>query len=74
LSSNGKAFTEVIMELFKTESFYQRWPWESFQAVGFALFEWLDWFSLRQRDFANPAILRPPKPKNPTSPFRASQH
>jgi transposase InsO family protein len=47
--SYDNALAETINGLFKTEVIYRRGPWRSFDAVEFAVLEWVDWFKIRRQ-------------------------
>jgi hypothetical protein len=46
--SYDNAPAEAINGLYNAEDFHRRGPWRSFEAVGFATLEWVDWFSHRR--------------------------
>lgn len=39
---------ETINGLFKAEVIHRRGPWRSFEAVEYAMLEWVDWFNTRR--------------------------
>lgn len=46
--SYDNALAETIIGLFKAEVIHRRGSWRSFEAVEYATFEWVDWFSNRR--------------------------
>ena len=46
--SYDNALAETINRLFKAEVIHRRGPWRSFEAVGYATLEWVDWFNNRR--------------------------
>ena len=43
--SYDNALAETINGLYKAEVIHRRGPWRSFEAVEFAMLEWVDWFN-----------------------------
>lgn len=39
---------ETINGLYKAEAINRRGPWRSFEAVGYATLDWIDWFNNRR--------------------------
>ena len=61
--SYDNALAETINGLYKAEVIHRRGPWRSFEAVGFTILEWVDWFNTG--GCSNPlATSRPPKQRN----------
>lgn len=46
--SYDNALVETINGLFKAKVIHRRGPWRSFEAVGYATLEWVDWFNKRR--------------------------
>ena len=46
--SYDNALAETIKDLYQTEVIHRRGPWRSFEAVEFAILEWVDWFNNRR--------------------------
>ena len=46
--SYDNALAETINGLYKARGIHMRGPWPSFEAVGFATLEWVDWFNNRR--------------------------
>jgi transposase InsO family protein len=46
--SYDNALAETIIGLFKSEVIWQNGPWRNFEAVEFAVLEWVDWFNHRR--------------------------
>lgn len=46
--SYDNALAETVIGLFKAEVIHRRGPWRSFEAVEFAMLEWVDWFNNRR--------------------------
>ena len=46
--SYDNALAETIHGLHKAEVIHRRGPWRSFEAVEFAMLEWVDWFNNRR--------------------------
>ena len=46
--SYDNALAETINGLYKAEVIHRRGPWRSFEAVEFAMLEWVDWFNNRR--------------------------
>ena len=46
--SYDNALAETINGLFKAEVIHRRGPSRSFEAVGYATLEWVDWFNNRR--------------------------
>lgn len=46
--SYDNALAETINGLYKTQVIHRRGPWRSFEAVEFAILEWVDWFNIRR--------------------------
>jgi transposase InsO family protein len=46
--SYDNALAESVIGLFKTEVIHRRGPWRSFDAVEYAVLEWVDWFNNRR--------------------------
>jgi putative transposase len=46
--SYDNALAETINGLYKAEVIHRRGPWRSFEAVEFAILEWVDWFNNRR--------------------------
>ena len=46
--SFDNALAETINGLYKAEVIHRRGPWRSFEAVEFAMLEWVDWFNHRR--------------------------
>lgn len=46
--SHDNALAETINGLFKAEVIHRRGPWRSFEAVEYAMLEWMDWFNNRR--------------------------
>ena len=42
------ALAETVNDLYKAEVIHRRGPWRNFEAVEFAIFEWVDWFNNRR--------------------------
>ena len=45
--SYHNALAETINGLYKAEVIWRRGPWRNFEAVEFAMLEWVDWFKTR---------------------------
>jgi transposase InsO family protein len=43
--SYHNALAETINGLYKAEVIWRRGPWRNFEAVEFAMLEWVDWFN-----------------------------
>lgn len=43
--SYDNALAETIIGLFETEVIHRHGPWKSFDAVGYATLDWIDWFN-----------------------------
>jgi putative transposase len=56
--SYDNALAETINGLYKTEVIHQGGPCRSFEAVGFATLEWVDWFNNRRLLEAEPPSCR----------------
>jgi putative transposase len=56
--SYDNALAETINGLYKAEVIHRRGPWRSFEAVEFAMLEWVDWFNNRR--FLEPIGNIPP--------------
>ena len=48
LSEVEGALAETINGLYKAEVIHRHGPWRSFEAVEYAMLEWVDWFSHRR--------------------------
>ncbi|MFH6784914.1 MULTISPECIES: IS3 family transposase [Methylobacterium] len=46
--SYDNALAETINGLFKAEVIHRRGPWRSFEAVEYAILEWVDWYNHRR--------------------------
>jgi len=46
--SYDNALAETINGLYKAEVIWRRGPWRTFEQVGFATLEWVDWFNNRR--------------------------
>lgn len=46
--SYDNALAESIISLFKTEIIRRRGPWNSIEAVEYAVLQWVDWFNHRR--------------------------
>jgi transposase InsO family protein len=46
--SYDSALADTINGLYKAEVIHRRGPWRSFEAVEFAMLEWVDWFNNRR--------------------------
>ena len=46
--SYDNALAETVNGLYKAEVIHLRGPWRSFEAVGLATLEWVDWFNNRR--------------------------
>ncbi len=47
-TAHDNALAETINGLYKTEVIHRCGPWRSFEAVGFATLEWVNWFDNRR--------------------------
>ena len=43
--SYDNSLAETINGLYKAEMIHRRGPWRSFEAVEFAMLEWVEWFN-----------------------------